>query len=325
MQTLSKEILSFLEKKESILELNEIPREASPRMYYRVKYASGNKILCIDEKLNGRDYPFLLVREFLEKWLFSVPFVYDVDFNLFCILQSDVGNKDLSELDGEDYENYLKQSLIEILRLQELSPIPIIQSRMFDYQKLSFELNHTYSGYERFIEKDSSFPVLHYGLKNFFDDSIRQLSIYEPKVICHRDFHARNLMLDSHNKIFWIDFQDMMMGTPQYDLVSILYDAYKPLTQNQREYYYQFFKEKSFHKNKKFRENYLLQALQRSFKALGTYFVMYNDKGYHKYKSSILPCLQNLIEITQLGRFPDTLYLQFKEIELRWRDYLERN
>lgn len=322
MDILPPEILNFLQKKETFLEIDKIPGEASTRTYYRIRYKGSNRILCIDEKLDGYEYPFLLVRDFLSKNDFLVPEIMDIDLRHHCILQSDVGNRDLTFLDMIEYENYLKIALDEILRLQELQPIPIIEARTFDFAKLSFEINHTFSALDRFIEKNNKFPSADSGIKNFFLDCINYLASYNSKVICHRDFHARNIIIDEHGKSYWIDFQDMMMGTPQYDLVSILFDAYKPLSLEQRERFYNYFKENSKHKERKFRENFLMQAMQRSFKALGTYFVMYHDKGKNKYKDSILPCIQNIIEITQIGKFPDNLYLYFKDFQMHWKDFL---
>ena len=45
-----------------------------------------------------------------------------------------------------------------------------------------------------------------------------------PRVLCHRDFHAANLMVDSKNHLRVIDHQDARMGPASYDLVSFLLD-----------------------------------------------------------------------------------------------------
>ena len=47
----------------------------------------------------------------------------------------------------------------------------------------------------------------------------------ERRVLCHRDYHSRNLMLRQHNLCI-IDFQDARMGPDTYDLVSLLRDSY---------------------------------------------------------------------------------------------------
>ena len=50
----------------------------------------------------------------------------------------------------------------------------------------------------------------------------------EPRVLCHRDYHSRNLMLHD-NRLYIIDFQDARMGPDTYDLVSLLRDSYVDL------------------------------------------------------------------------------------------------
>ena len=50
----------------------------------------------------------------------------------------------------------------------------------------------------------------------------------EPRVLCHRDYHSRNLMLHD-GSLFIIDFQDARMGPDTYDLVSLLRDSYVDL------------------------------------------------------------------------------------------------
>jgi aminoglycoside/choline kinase family phosphotransferase len=47
----------------------------------------------------------------------------------------------------------------------------------------------------------------------------------EPRVLCHRDYHSRNLML-REGSLYIIDFQDARMGPDTYDLVSLLRDSY---------------------------------------------------------------------------------------------------
>ena len=45
----------------------------------------------------------------------------------------------------------------------------------------------------------------------------------------HRDYHSRNLMVDSKDDIVVIDFQDAREGALTYDLVSLLRDVYVQL------------------------------------------------------------------------------------------------
>ena len=46
-----------------------------------------------------------------------------------------------------------------------------------------------------------------------------------PQVLCHRDYHVRNLML-FQDKLYVIDFQDARWGPTTYDLASLLKDCF---------------------------------------------------------------------------------------------------
>lgn len=318
-------ISSFLKQHSFSEELLPLTPEASVRRYYRVKNSEGTAVLCIDPNFKSEDYPFLLVQKFLKENHFRVPEIIGHSSELGLFLLEDCGDTDLSHINDEDkYEGYVKKSLDMILKLQDHQPIPVISSRSFDTAKLEFEISHTSSGYERLKEKYGFKSDLNFRIMNFMKDVVSYLAMYEDKKITHRDFHARNILLHQ-NELILIDFQDMMMGVPEYDLTSILYDAYKKVDMSFREKYYDYFTSNLQGKHSKFRERYLYQSLQRSFKALGTYIVMFNDKGMEKYRASITPCLENLIEIVQLGRFPDSLYLFFTDFLKEWQDFQTEN
>ena len=52
-------------------------------------------------------------------------------------------------------------------------------------------------------------------------------------MLCHRDYHSRNLMLHD-GSLYIIDFQDARMGPDTYDLVSLLRDSYVDLDARSR-------------------------------------------------------------------------------------------
>lgn len=315
------EIKNFLLKYGNFTQITPLTPEASHRKYYRIQYEDGTKILCIDEKFTEFPYPFLEVHSFLKERNFRVPKIFDFSENLNLILQEDIGDVDLTTLSEENYLSCLKQAIDLILKLQTYEPIPLIQSRSFDYKKLSFEVNLTYNVYEKFSEYYKLENPIPIQMKEFIENSIQFLSKHPNMVINHRDYHSRNLLV-FQDQIYMIDFQDMMMGAPQYDLASLLYDAYRPISLEQREKFYNYFKENSTNKTK-FREYYLNQCFQRSFKALGTYIIQFHEKGNQKYKPSISKCLNNLLEITQIAGFPNSTYFFFKEFLEKWRQEQE--
>jgi N-acetylmuramate 1-kinase len=96
----------------------------------------------------------------------------------------------------------------------------------------------------------------------------------EERVLCHRDYHSRNLMLHDE-RLYIIDFQDARMGPDTYDLASLLRDSYVDLpdpTINELIAYFLALKGTTDPMQETvFRERLDLMALQRNLKALGTF------------------------------------------------------
>jgi aminoglycoside/choline kinase family phosphotransferase len=94
----------------------------------------------------------------------------------------------------------------------------------------------------------------------------------EPRVLCHRDYHSRNLMV-RNGELFIIDFQDARMGPDTYDLVSLLRDAYVELPGTLFDELSARFREAAGIGDdpQAFADRFDLMALQRHLKALGTF------------------------------------------------------
>ena len=94
----------------------------------------------------------------------------------------------------------------------------------------------------------------------------------EPRVLCHRDYHSRNLMLH-RQALYIIDFQDARLGPDTYDLVSLLRDSYIDLPERSVDELIAYFLALIGRASNEtaFRERFDLMALQRNLKALGTF------------------------------------------------------
>lgn len=55
-----------------------------------------------------------------------------------------------------------------------------------------------------------------------------------PQVLVHRDFQSSNLLVDGDGRMFLIDYQGMRPGPAEYDIASLLYDPYVPMTPSDR-------------------------------------------------------------------------------------------
>ena len=140
----------------------------------------------------------------------------------------------------------------------------------FDVEKLTWEMDffikHFLEAYRGAGLTDGSRAALRQELTAV----VSELAA-EPRVLCHRDYHSRNLMLHQ-GQLCIIDFQDARLGPDTYDLVSLLRDSYLDLPQQVVEeliaYYLALGGRTADHAE--FRRRFDLMALQRNLKALGT-------------------------------------------------------
>jgi len=309
-------IVSFLGKVcEPPISLTPLIKEASQRTYYRVAYPKGSYILCHDPLFTSSQYTFLELTQFYTDNHIPCPVIIHTDTEKNLLLLSDVGTEDITSI-GNDllYKEFLKKAIQIIIHLQSTVPTPTIASKSFNFDKLMYETNFTLSAYNRLKESYQLKTSLTIEALSFLEEVCKFLGNYSPMVVCHRDYHSRNILHNNGNLTI-IDYQDTMLGNPFYDFASLNYDAYRSMTLQFREEMYQYFKSLFPYPNNHCREYYMSQCLQRSFKALGSYIMLFHDKGYSKYKESIFICLDNLLEIVQLGMFPDSLFLFFYHLK----------
>ncbi|BDA77138.1 serine/threonine protein kinase [Leptospira kobayashii] len=309
---LSNEITDYLDSlyrgKYETLPLQE---EASTRRYFLIKTNNAKEVLCVDQKLN---HDFIEITKFLRSNQIRTPEVIRTNEQLNLTFISWEGKNDLSSLSPEQYKKRLPEVLDLILKLQTLEPLQIVAERRFDLEKLMFEINLTIEKFHKMKTMYSLETEITDEAKYFLEETAGYLDKHPVNVFTHRDFHCRNILLNEENGLTLIDFQDARMGIPQYDLVSLIYDAYYPLTKEYRSELIDYFRKRTIGSDKKFKESLYLQALQRSFKALGTYFRMVADEKKMKFKPSILSCLQQLEEIIQIGMFADSLYVFIRSL-----------
>ena len=141
----------------------------------------------------------------------------------------------------------------------------------FDVDKLTWEMEffikHFIEAYRGVVIP----PAAREELRREFGCLIDSLAA-EPRVLCHRDYHSRNLML-REGSLYIIDFQDARMGPDTYDLVSLLRDSYVDLPEETVSELLAYFLALSGRsgEEREFRQRFDVMALQRNLKALGTF------------------------------------------------------
>lgn len=115
-----------------------------------------------------------------------------------------------------------------------------------------------------------------------------------PRCLIHRDFQSQNIIVNDGRPVF-IDYQGLRYGLGEYDLASLIYDPYVPMTPAQREELIRF--AEPLYPGPDFRRVLLCCACQRLMQALGAYGFLGLVKQKRSFLIHIRPAVQNLQEV----------------------------
>jgi aminoglycoside/choline kinase family phosphotransferase len=222
-------------------------------------------------------------RLFLDGGL-PVPRILGVSGSDRLLLLEDVGDIKLQDwisgrTPAESLHEY-RRAVRMIVDIQEqttqaLATGSICSCLSFDEKKLMWELDLFFQSYfTGYLGLDID-ATTNEAVRGEFDSLCSALAS-QPRVLVHRDFHARNLMMHGDRMVI-IDHQDARMGPVSYDLASLVSDPYTALDREMGKDLTEYFIEcKSastlpLDNIERFREELELMTIQRVLKAIGTY------------------------------------------------------
>ncbi len=200
--------------------------DASFRRYFRV-VSEGKTMIVMDAPPVQEDTkPFIKVANILAKLGLNVPIIKASNEEQGYLLITDLGNRQyLDHLNEESAHSLYKDAMRSLLALQkgdiaESATLPdydhtllIREMELFREWFLKGHMGLTLSSQDESM-LDTTFELL------------AQTALAQPRVLVHRDYHSRNLMLVQENNPGILDFQDAVIGPVTYDLVSLLKDCY---------------------------------------------------------------------------------------------------
>ncbi len=280
------EFLSRSGLKKANVRVVALTGDASDRRYFRVMTSDGkSSVLALHtQAFEFEALPFVNVARLFQAVPLPVPDILDHADDLGVLLLQDLGDVTLQAHLGAaaptEHASLYREAVSFLVRLQargrELaSPSFIPYSVAFDREKLQWELDffvkHFLEAYRgvRLTTEDRG------ALAEEWAPIIAELAS-EPRVLCHRDFHSRNLMFNE-GRLYIIDFQDARMGPDTYDLVSLLRDSYLDLPEESVDELTSHFltlttmRPPTPAERQEFRRRFDVMALQRNLKALGTF------------------------------------------------------
>jgi aminoglycoside/choline kinase family phosphotransferase len=296
--------------------------DASDRKFYRV-YFGEKSTICMNfpswkDGYGGDPVSWLGMHEALSQYKIPVPEVYFVDEENRNIWTQDFGDCFLNQTEEfsilDDFQPNCHNTILRykeaielLVKVQYPSVPPILhpaQNRFFDHQKLYFEMDfffvHFVHGFFKLNLNSEQESMIRQDLTNLCHSLGNA-----PRVLCHRDYHVRNLMI-YQNAVKWIDFQDARMGPHTYDLASLIRDCYIPITQHTRtnllQHYFDLLcstQQKNeipvtYPNQTNFDIEFEQMATQRNIKALGSFGYLASQKNKLGYLSYVKYTIQML-------------------------------
>jgi aminoglycoside/choline kinase family phosphotransferase len=311
-------------------EIIPLTPDASTRKYYRIGWKKRTAVAAVyPEPFDPEFHPYLDVTRLFLECDIPVPEIYAVDGNAGIIVQEDLGDRQLfhvyDEESEDDCDEYKEQAIALIAKIQKATDhaykTQSIASRLaFDEAKLSWELDFFFEHYFGSLRGENLRHAEVAELKVELNDIAAELAA-APRVLCHRDYHASNLMIDKKKRIRIVDHQDARMGPASYDLVSFLLDRQPclPSLAELRAHRLFFLEERRLLglgsiDPDDFAQEFRLMTIQRGLKATGTFSYQTAVCGRAvAYQRFIQPTLQIVLQAAEwLERFP-TLRRMLKE------------
>lgn len=199
--------------------------DAGFRRYFRFTHLNKDYI-AVDAPIDYcNNEQFVYISNYLAELGIRVPKIhhYDKEYGYFCL--EDLGKTLLADvLTPESVEAYYQSALspLYLLSKAELSQVELPD---YDAAFIHTELNIFT---EWLLDKHLALTLTTQEQKLIAqtNEVLVASALEQPKVVMHRDYHSRNIMLSNLNDLAVIDFQDAVKGPITYDVVSLLRDCY---------------------------------------------------------------------------------------------------
>jgi len=332
MTQLLDKLNAFLAKNDIRSEVAVLSADASTREYFRIEWFGRTAVACVyPEAFNEQEHAYVDVTTLFLRADLPVAELYAVDGELGVIVQEDLGDAVLREYlktqDTGRAARLVDEAIALIARIQLATPLAFemdsIASRLsFDEEKLLWELDFFKTHYfETFSQRPLS-ATEDRCLSEEFTELARELA-ERAAVLCHRDFHAANLMIDRDEKMRIIDHQDARIGSVAYDLVSFLLDRItKPPSPEwlaeKRRYFLDLRVALGLPRidEAEFAAEFRLQTLQRCLKAVGTFSYQSAVRGKTHFIPFIVPMFRIVLRSAgNLRTFPTLCTILKREID----------
>lgn len=279
----------------------QLPSDASFRKYERIHLPTDTFILM--DASNDKDSiaPFIKVGEFLHNKGYSAPKIISKQPDNGFLLLEDLGENSYSNiLNGAgnellDVERKLYKKAIELLiDLHNREDLHEIQMPHYNTDELLRECSLLVEWYLPTLNGKGVSEQTKSTYINAWKKALECLH-YNKHCLVLRDYHVDNLIwLETRTgikRVGLLDFQDAVIGSYAYDVVSLLEDARRDITASLVDDMINYYLNKMPHlERKKFISDYKILGVQRACKIIGIFSrkaTRDNDGRYLKHLSRL--------------------------------------
>lgn len=222
--------------------------------------------------------PFIHVAEFLVNAGYSAPKIYARDLAHGFLLLEDLGDDSFSKVLKQNFtaqmENKLYLAAVDVLASLHHIESPALTIPPYDAEKYLAEVSLFADWYLVALLGEAKAKSLREEYLAIWQEIIGQLPFLPPVVVL-RDYHADNLLWlperEGVQNVGLLDFQDALMGSPAYDLVSLLEDARRDVQPETVQMSINRYLHKTNWDKADFMVHYAILAAQRNSKIIGIF------------------------------------------------------
>jgi len=269
--------------------------DASFRHYDRLSQ-NGQTMILMDAPTPENPRQFVIVDKILQQAGVCVPKVYATDYTNGFILLEDFGDDTFTKLiqEGKSEASLYQQATDTLIKLQKNAPSDLTALPPYDLDKMLFEVSLLPLWFIKYVVGvDLSEQSLN-EFNQIWTKIIQKIQSVD-KTIVLLDYHVDNLMITKDNQSGVLDFQDARLGPVFYDLVSLIEDARRPVSETIQKEIIQSYLTAFPHYQKIYTELAPLIAAQRHTKVIGIFVRLCVRDGKPRYLKHI-PFVWSLLE-----------------------------
>jgi aminoglycoside/choline kinase family phosphotransferase len=207
-----------------------VDAHASKRRLVRLS-RSGTSVIVAYNPDPEEDRAFVaLTNQFRSKSL-SVPLIYGSDYGRGLVMMDDLGNTTLYDIVMQEgigsswVKRLYTKALQVLLEFQITAGITLDYSSCYPHK--AFDHTGMKIDVQRFEEEFCGRigVVVSNEARAEFVELFDWMSLAPSQFFMYRDFQSRNIMVDSEDKLWFIDYQNGCRGPLQYDVVSLLFQS----------------------------------------------------------------------------------------------------